>query len=91
MDSLCALGLAVPLDRNLFIHRDKYAALVANTLEGKNQGDRIEIGEAKGRTGFSRKLALPFLNRMERDGYVKRSGDSRIVLGERPEPDPRQG
>lgn len=91
MDSLCALGLAVPLDRNLFIHRDNYAALVANTLEGKNQGDRIEIGEAKGRTGFSRKLALPFLNRMERDGYVKRSGDSRIVLGERPEPKPRQG
>ncbi|TXT43571.1 MAG: selenocysteine-specific elongation factor [Spirochaetes bacterium] len=91
MDTLCALGLAVPLDRNLFIHRDVYTALVSQTLKGKNQGDKIEIGEAKERTGFSRKFVLPFLNRMERDGYVKRTGDSRIMLGKRPEPKPRQG
>jgi selenocysteine-specific elongation factor len=91
MDSLCSLGLAIPLDRNLFIHRDTYMELAAQTLKGKKPGDRIEIGEAKERTGFSRKFVLPFLNRLERDGYVKRSGEFRIVLRNPSETQPRQG
>jgi selenocysteine-specific elongation factor len=80
IDSLCTQGLAVPLDRNLFIHRDLYLDLISRTLTDKKPGERVEISDAKQKTGFSRKYVIPFLNRMERDGYVKRSGDSRMVL-----------
>ncbi len=80
MDSLCALGIAIPLDRNLFIHREAYLQLVSRTLKTKNHGDSLEISEAKERTGFSRKFIIPFLNRMERDGYIKRDGERRVIL-----------
>jgi hypothetical protein len=80
MDRLCASGLAIPLDRNLFIHRETYMQLVLKTLKTKKPGDTLEISEAKKRTGFSRKFVIPFLNRMERDGYIKRNGERRVIL-----------
>jgi len=80
MDSLCSLGIAIPLDRNLFIHRETYLQLVSLTLKTKKPNDTLEISEAKERTGFSRKFVLPFLNRMERDGYIKRDGERRVIL-----------
>jgi hypothetical protein len=80
VQGLCAAGVAVPLDRDIFLHFEIYAELVRKALEGKAPGDRLKIAEVKARTGYSRKFALPFLNRMERDGYVKRDGDCRVVL-----------
>jgi selenocysteine-specific elongation factor len=80
IDRLCALKLAIPLDRTLFIHVEVYQQLVAKTLAGKKENDRVDIAEAKTRTGYSRKYILPFLNRLERDGWVKRDGDARVVL-----------
>ena len=80
VDRLCALKLAIPLDRTLFVHVEVYKSLVARALAGKKSGDRIDIAEAKTRTGYSRKYILPFLNRLERDGWVKRDGDARVVL-----------
>ncbi len=80
LQALCAAGIATPIDRDIFVHRDVYDELVRSTLRGKVPGDRLEIGEAKEKTGYSRKYVIPFLNRMERDGYVKRDGDFRIVL-----------
>lgn len=77
---LCDQGIAVPLDRTLFLHRDAYAALLRLTLAGLQPGDTLTVGDAKARTGFSRKFVLPFLNRLERDGYVRRAGDLRLVL-----------
>jgi selenocysteine-specific elongation factor len=80
MDALCFAGIAIPIDRHLFIHKDAYDQLLFLTLGHKYTGDSLEIAEAKESTGYSRKLVIPFLNRMERDGYVKRDGDRRIVL-----------
>jgi small GTP-binding protein len=80
MDALCFAGIAIPIDRHLFIHKDAYDQLLFLTLGHKHTGDSLEIAEAKESTGYSRKLVIPFLNRMERDGYVKRDGDRRIVL-----------
>ncbi len=80
MDYLCAKGIAIPLDRHLFIHREIYLELIAATLYLKRPGESLEISEAKERTGFSRKFVLPFLNRMERDGYIKRDGERRVIL-----------
>ncbi|HEY9053843.1 MAG TPA: SelB C-terminal domain-containing protein, partial [Rectinemataceae bacterium] len=80
IDELCAAGIAIPLDRDLFIHREAYEELVKATLDGLKAGESLDMAETKARTGFSRKYAIPFLNRMERDGWVKRDGDRRIVL-----------
>jgi len=80
IQGLCAAGIATPLDRDIFLHREIYDALAEAVLEEKAPGDRLEIAEVKMKTGYSRKYVIPFLNRMERDGYVKRDGDSRIVL-----------
>jgi selenocysteine-specific elongation factor len=57
-----------------------YHRLVDSILAGKKPGDRFGVPEAKAATGYSRKYALPFLNRMERDGWLKRDGDDRVVL-----------
>lgn len=80
LDRLCALGIALPLDRNLFIHRDTYTTLVAAILKNRGPGQILEIGTVKEITGFSRKFVIPFLHRMERDAYIKREGERRIIL-----------
>ena len=80
IEALCAAGLAVPLDHCLFFHREAYAHLVAATLQGLEPGASLDLAEAKLRTGFSRKYVIPFLNRMERDGFVRREGERRMVL-----------
>lgn len=77
---LCDHGIAVPLDRTLFLHRDAYADLLRRALAGLQPGSTLSVPDAKARTGFSRKFVLPFLNRLERDGYVRRAGDIRLVL-----------
>jgi selenocysteine-specific elongation factor len=80
IETLCDVGIAIPMDRNIFLHREIYEALVEAALRDKAPGDSLDIAEAKARTGFSRKFVIPFLNRLERDGYVKREGDRRMLL-----------
>jgi small GTP-binding protein len=80
IEALCEAGIAIPLDRNLFLHEGAYRDLVEAALRGKGLGDSLDIGEVKARTGFSRKFVIPFLNRLERDGYVRREGDRRLLL-----------
>ncbi|GAB4221661.1 MAG: selenocysteine-specific translation elongation factor [Spirochaetales bacterium] len=79
LDRLCKAGSIIPLDTTLYLERRAYYSLVRRVLAGRAEGDRITIGEAKQATGFSRKYILPFLNRMERDGWVKRWGDDRVI------------
>jgi hypothetical protein len=78
--SLCEAHLLVPLDTDLFLAASVYRKLLASVLAGKKPGTRFGVSEAKAATGYSRKYALPFLNRMERDGWVKRDGDFRVVM-----------
>jgi selenocysteine-specific elongation factor len=42
-------------------------------------GGILTIARTKERTQLSRKYVIPLLNRMEKDGFVKRSGDDRVV------------
>jgi hypothetical protein len=39
---------------------------------------KLTVPEAKDAVGLSRKYILPLLNRIERDGLIKRLGDFRI-------------
>ena len=43
-----------------------------------NSMDKISITDAKGAVDLSRKYMLPLLNRIEREGLIKRLGDFRI-------------
>ncbi|HUX39462.1 MAG TPA: SelB C-terminal domain-containing protein [Rectinemataceae bacterium] len=78
---LCRAGRAISLDGRLFLSPEAYQAFVQALVGHRPAGSRLGVGEAKAATGLSRKWILPLLNRMERDGRVRRSGDDRIVLG----------
>ncbi|WP_187270356.1 SelB domain-containing protein [Escherichia fergusonii] len=39
----------------------------------------LSIADVRERTGLARKQLIPLLNRMERDGWVRREGDLRRV------------
>ncbi len=79
IDLLCRVKKIVPLDESLYLATEAYLAIVRRILSGRAMGERIAIGEAKNATGLSRKYILPLLNRMERDGWVKRWGDDREI------------
>ena len=79
--NLVRADLAVSLDGDIYYEKEIYLALVRSCLADLELGSILTIGEAKTRTALSRKYIIPLLNRMERDGFVKRSGDERIVTG----------
>ncbi|NOY08705.1 MAG: selenocysteine-specific translation elongation factor [Spirochaetes bacterium] len=78
--TLVRLGFVVPTEGGIYYSKESYSKLTALILEGYNPGDRFTIPEAKERTSLSRKYIIPLLNRMEKDGYVKRDGNERVVL-----------
>jgi selenocysteine-specific elongation factor len=86
LSTLVRLGLVVPLEGGLFYSRATYDAINAEVLAHRRQGDRFTIPEAKDRTRLSRKFMIPLLNRMEKDGLLRRDGDARIVLALAPTP-----
>ena len=79
MNTLVRLGRVVPLEGGIFYAKETYDSLGGQVLAGRKKGERFSIPEAKERTGLSRKYMLPLLNRMEKDGLLKRDGDARVV------------
>ena len=79
IDRLCKEIMILPLDSSLYLVTHAYRSLLHRILKGRSVGSRLTIGEAKEATGLSRKYILPLLNRMERDGWVKRWGDDRVI------------
>jgi selenocysteine-specific elongation factor len=79
--NLVRTDLAVSLDGDIYYEKEVYLGLVRTCLAGLELGSTLTIGQAKSRTSLSRKYIIPLLNRMERDGLVKRSEDDRIVTG----------
>ncbi|MBN2050251.1 MAG: selenocysteine-specific translation elongation factor [Spirochaetales bacterium] len=78
--NLTRAGLTVALENGIFYSPEVYRELVHAILAGRKSGDTFSIPQVKERTGLSRKFSIPVLNRMEQDGYVKRSDDLRVVL-----------
>jgi selenocysteine-specific elongation factor len=79
MNTLVRLGRAVPLGDGIFYAKETYDRLAGEILAGRTSGDRFSVPEAKERTGLSRKYTLPLLNRMEKDGLLRREQDARVV------------
>jgi selenocysteine-specific elongation factor len=77
---LIKLGLLVSLDGNLIYHRDVYEKLKTSIMGLFETKDKISIPEAKDAAGLSRKYIIPLINRIERDGIIKRLGDFRVKV-----------
>ncbi|MBN1498189.1 MAG: selenocysteine-specific translation elongation factor [Spirochaetes bacterium] len=75
---LVKLGLLVSLDGNIMYHRDIYEDLKNRIMKLFDTRGKLTVPEAKDAAGLSRKYILPLLNRIERDGLIKRLGDFRI-------------
>ena len=62
----------------IYVHRDALAA--ARERIATRAGEMIDVGHFKEYFGLSRKIAIPLLEWMDREGVTKRVGDSRKVL-----------
>jgi selenocysteine-specific elongation factor len=71
-------GTLVRLAQGIYVHRDALAS--ARERIGARSGDMIDVGQFKEYFGLSRKIAIPLLEWMDREGVTKRVGDSRRVL-----------
>jgi len=71
-------GTLVRLAEGIYVHRDALAA--ARERISERRGDMIDVGHFKEYFGLSRKIAIPLLEWMDREGVTKRVGDSRKVL-----------
>jgi len=71
-------GTLVRLAEGIYVHRDALAA--AREKISVRSGQMIDVGQFKEYFGLSRKIAIPLLEWMDREGVTKRMGDSRKVL-----------
>jgi len=71
-------GTLVRLAEGIYVHRDALAA--AREKISVRSGEMIDVGQFKEYFGLSRKIAIPLLEWMDREGVTKRMGDSRKVL-----------
>ncbi|HEX7679384.1 MAG TPA: selenocysteine-specific translation elongation factor [Thermoanaerobaculia bacterium] len=71
-------GTLVRLAEGIYVHRD--ALVTARERMSVRSGDMIDVGQFKEYFGLSRKIAIPLLEWMDREGVTKRVGDSRKVL-----------
>ncbi|HET7710298.1 MAG TPA: selenocysteine-specific translation elongation factor [Thermoanaerobaculia bacterium] len=71
-------GTLVRLAEGVYVHR---AALAdAREKMAAKKGATIDVGGFKDLFGLSRKIAIPLLEWMDREGITRRVGDSRTVL-----------
>lgn len=79
MRALVERGLVVPMQDKMFFSTPIFHDLMAKILLNQPVGAAFSIADARDRTGLARKQLIPILNRMERDGWVRRVGDMREV------------
>lgn len=79
LKSLVERKCIVPMDDRLFISADHYESLLADILRHCQAGDLLSIADVREYTGLARKQLIPLLNRMERDGWLRREGNLRRV------------
>ncbi len=68
------------LDDTIYFDMGLYLDLVKAVRADHQPHDRISMGDIKDRTELSRKYSIPLANRMEKDGWVRRDGDERMIL-----------
>lgn len=78
LKDLIGRGFLVSLDGKLLWHKKLYEDMKRRIMDLFTSREKISIGDARDATGLSRKYLIPLLNRIERDGALKRVGDFRI-------------
>jgi selenocysteine-specific elongation factor len=71
-------GTLVRLAEGIYVHREALAA--ARERMGARKGETIDVAQFKDYFGLSRKIAIPLLEWLDKEGVTKRIGDTRQVL-----------
>jgi selenocysteine-specific elongation factor len=71
-------GTLIRIAEGVYLHRDAVAAAKEKVAEKK--GQTLDVGAFKDLLGITRKVVIPLLELLDRDGVTKRVGDSRLVL-----------
>jgi len=71
--------LIVPTVDGMFFCVKVYNDLVRKIMLGWALNDTFGVPEARDRTELGRKQLIPIFNRMEKDGWLRRVGDNRVV------------
>jgi selenocysteine-specific elongation factor len=71
-------GTLVRLAEGIYVHREALAG--ARERMTARKGETIDVAQFKDYFGLSRKIAIPLLEWLDREGVTKRVGDSRQVL-----------
>lgn len=80
--SLTEKQLIIPTENDLFFTQEIYQNIVDKIMSGRKLAQRFSVADARDCTGLSRKQLIPLLNRLERDGWVKRVDNEREVIKE---------
>lgn len=80
LKNLARLKYVTQLEDDIYYDHALYTRLVEDILTGHIRDDRLSMSDIKQRSKLSRKYAIPLANKMERDGWVKRDENERIVL-----------
>ncbi len=75
---LIRMDFLISLDGNIIYHRDVYNSSKEKIMDLFDTMEKISISDARDAIDISRKYMLPLLNRIEREGLLKRVGDFRI-------------
>lgn len=71
--------LIVPAENDLFFGKCAYEEIILKIMNGRILHERFTVADARESTGLSRKQLIPLLNRLEKDGWVKRIENDRQV------------
>jgi selenocysteine-specific elongation factor len=65
-----------------YLHRDAYAAIVADLRRRVRPGAQVDVAGLKAATGLTRKHVIPLLEHLDRRRVTRRVGAGRILLEE---------
>ncbi|GLP97320.1 selenocysteine-specific translation elongation factor [Paraferrimonas sedimenticola] len=78
--NLARLKYVTLLDDSIYYDSQLYDQLVQDVLADCRVNQRLSMAHIKDRSQLSRKYSIPLANRMERDGWVRRVENDRVVL-----------
>lgn len=78
--TLCAdEGELVPLDHDLYLHRDIEAAMREQLRGPLQETGGMTVSQIKDLLGTTRKFAVPICEHLDRTGFTRREGDLRVL------------
>ncbi|MBN2658324.1 MAG: SelB C-terminal domain-containing protein [Spirochaetales bacterium] len=78
--ALVRLGLVKKLEGEIILHKERYEMLAKTLFSRIKAGDELDLGELKELLPLSRRLLIPLLEEMDKEGYFEWKGDKRVVL-----------